>query len=157
MPCLIFSNAGAIYEIYAGAYHRSFILGRRHRGVWTCRGCVRKRCQEKKKDDAAILPCGVFELGARIRRHRLVTSCIRAFDIFLSSMRHHQVLCVLSISCLHAVRVLSACCLRFISLGSPSKPVIHSSLVKNRLSIDYNIVVHACLCCVARCVPNKSG
>ena len=32
--------------------------------------------------------------------------------LLLSSMRHHQVLCV-----------LSACCLRFISLGFPSKPV----------------------------------
>ena len=32
--------------------------------------------------------------GARIRGHPLVTSDIRAFDTFLSSMKHHQVLCL---------------------------------------------------------------
>uniref|UniRef100_A0A8C4Q900 Profilin n=1 Tax=Eptatretus burgeri TaxID=7764 RepID=A0A8C4Q900_EPTBU len=40
--------------------------------------------------------------------------CIRAFDTFPSSMRHHQVLCV-----------VSACRpdIRFISLGFPLKPL----------------------------------
>ena len=42
----------------------------------------------------AILPRGVFGLGARIRGHRLVTSDVHAFDTFLSSMKHHQVLCL---------------------------------------------------------------
>ena len=57
--------------------------------------------------------------------------------LFLSSMRHHQVLCL--------VCMLSACCLRFISLGFPSKHIIHSSLVKSGLWIDYNIVVNVLL------------
>ena len=67
---------------------------------------VRKRCLEKDEYGAAILPGGVLELGARIQGHRLVTSHIRAFDTFRSSMKHHQVLCLvcmLSVSCLHVV------------------------------------------------------
>ena len=93
---------------------------------------------------SAVLPRGMFEfeLGARIRGHPLVTSDIRAFDTFLSSMKHHQVLC-------HAccLSVLSARCPRHISEGTPSKPVIRSSLVKNGLKIvDKNIVVNfACV------------
>ena len=51
----------------AGADHRSFVLGRRPGGVWMRRGCMHKRCREKKKDDATILPRGVLEPGARIR------------------------------------------------------------------------------------------
>ena len=60
----------------------------------------------RQRRTSAILPCGVLELGARIRGHRLVMSDIRAFDTFLSSMKHHQVLCLvcmLSTSCLHVV------------------------------------------------------
>ena len=49
---------------------------------------------EKKEYGAAILPRGTFELGARIRGHLLVASDIRAFDTVLSSMRHHQILCL---------------------------------------------------------------
>ena len=69
---------------------------------------VCKRCLEKKEYGAAILPRGVLELGARIRGHQLVTSHIRAFDTFLLSMKHHQVLCLVYIlsvclSCLHVV------------------------------------------------------
>ena len=61
---------------------------------------------EKKEYGAANLPRGAFELGARIRGHLLVASDIRAFDTVLSSMKHHQVLCLvcmLSMSCLHVV------------------------------------------------------
>ena len=68
---------------------------------------MRKRCREKKKDDAAILPHCMLELGAQIRFHRLVTSRIRAFDTF--SLVHEAspstlcLVCMLSVSCLHVV------------------------------------------------------
>ena len=52
----------------------------------------------RQRKTSAILPRGVLELGARIRGHRLVTSDIRAFDTFLSSMKHHQVLCLVCMS-----------------------------------------------------------
>ena len=62
---------------------------------------------ENKEYGAAILPRGAFELGARIRGHPLVASDLRAFDTVLSSMKHHQVLCLacmLSVClCLHIV------------------------------------------------------
>ena len=71
------------------------VLCRRHcAGPERAEEGVRTRCLEKKEYGAAILPRGVFELGARIRGHPLVTSDIRAFDTFLSSMKHHQVLCL---------------------------------------------------------------
>ena len=77
------------------------VLCRRHcAGPERAEEGVRTRCLEKKDYGAAILPRGVFELWARIRGHRLVTSNIRAVDTFLSSMKHHQVLCVLSACCL---------------------------------------------------------
>ena len=76
------------------------VLCRRHcAGSERTEEGVRKRCLEKKEYGAAILPRGVLELGARIRGHRLVMNYIRAFDTFLSSMKHHQVLCVLSACC----------------------------------------------------------
>ena len=59
-----------------------------------------------KEDERHFWKRGMLELGARIRGHRLVTIDIRAFDTFLSSMKHLQVLCLvcmLSISCLHVV------------------------------------------------------
>uniref|UniRef100_A0A8C4QPF3 non-specific protein-tyrosine kinase n=1 Tax=Eptatretus burgeri TaxID=7764 RepID=A0A8C4QPF3_EPTBU len=68
------------------------VLCRRH-----CVGSKRaeegvcKRCLEKTEYGAAIFPRGVLELGARICGHQLVTSHIRAFDTFLSSMKHHQI------------------------------------------------------------------
>ena len=93
----------------AGTHHRSDgLVPSTLRGVRTCGGRVRGWCDKRRT--SAILPCGVLELGARIRGHRLVTSHIRAFDTFLSSMKHHQVLCLvcmLSMSCLHVVSGLS--------------------------------------------------
>ena len=72
---------------------------------------VRKRCREKE-----------YERHLATRRVRawalesvdigLSRAAFVPLTLFLSSMRHHQVLCVLSV-----------CCLRFISLGFPSKPV----------------------------------
>ncbi len=83
------------------------VLCRRHcAGPERAEEGVRTRCLEKKEYGAAILPRGVFELGARIHGPRLVTSDIHAFDTLLSSMKHHQVLCLvcmLSMSCLHVV------------------------------------------------------
>ena len=66
------------------------------RGVRTRGGRVRGRCD--KGGRAPFLPRGMLELGARIRGHPLVTSHIRAFDTFLSSMKHHQVLCLVCMS-----------------------------------------------------------
>ena len=52
----------------------------------------------RQRRSSAILPRSMLELGARIRGHLLVTSHIRAFDTFLSSMKHHQVLCLVCMS-----------------------------------------------------------
>ena len=107
-PCLVNRPGLDLYagpcEKPAGAYHRRYdcLVPTTLRGVRARGGRV--RCD--KGGRAPFLPRGVLELGARIRGHRLVTSDIRAFDTFLSSMKHHQVLCLvcmLSMSCLHVV------------------------------------------------------
>ena len=104
---------------------------------------VRTRCLEKEEYGAAILPRGAFELGARIRGHPPVASDIHAFDTVLSSMKHHQVLCLILHACCLSVFV----CTLHISVATPSKPVVRGSLVKNGLRIvNKNIVVNfACV------------
>ena len=105
---------------------------------------MRTRFLEKEEYGAAILPRGAFELGVRIRGHPPVASDIHAFDTVLSSMKHHQVLCLVLHACCLS---LSARCLRHISVATPSKPVVRGSLVKNGLRIvNKNIVVNfACV------------
>ena len=70
-----------------------------------------------------FLPCGAFELGVRTRGHPLVCyerhSCF--LDAFLSSMSHHQVLCLHA--CCLSVCFVCTCCTRHISVVIPSKPV----------------------------------
>ena len=96
-PCMVNRPGLDLYagpcEKPAGAYHRgSFALVQSTSRGLNAQECVREVCDKRA---SAILPRGVFELGARIRGHRLVTSDIRAFDTFLSSMKHHQVLCLI--------------------------------------------------------------
>ena len=77
---------------------------------------------------------------------RLLRATFVLFDTFLSSMRHHQVLCL---ACMLSVclPVLFARCLRHISVATPLKPVVHGFLVKNGLRfVNKNIVVNfACV------------
>ena len=116
---------------------------------------MRTQCLEKKEYGAAILPCGAFELGAQIRGHPLVASDIRAFDTVLSSMKHHQVLCL---ACMLSVCLVCTCCIRHILVRTPSKPVVRSSLVKNGLKIvNKNIVMNGLLVSCSPMFPNKSG
>ena len=56
---------------------------------------------ERKECGAAILPCGAFELGLVSVDIRLLRATFVLFDTVLSSMKPHQVLCL----------VLHACCL----------------------------------------------
>ena len=87
--------------------------------------------------------------GARIRGHLPVASDIRVFDTVLSSMRHHQVLCL---ACMLSVFVCT-CCIRHISVATPSKPVVHGSLVKNGLRIVNNNIIVNFACAVIPDVP----
>ena len=104
---------------------------------------VREVCDKRT---SSISPRGAFELGVRIRGHPPVASDIRALDAVLSSMKHHQVLCLVLHACCLSMS-LSARCLRHISVAIPSKPVDRGSLVKNGLRfVNKNIVVNfACV------------
>ena len=89
--------------------------------------------------------------GVRFRGQPPVASDIRAFDTVLSSMRHHQVLCLVLHAC--CLSVLSACCLRDISVATPSKPLVRGFLVKNCLRIVNKTIVVNFACVVIPDVP----
>ena len=115
------------------------------RGQSPRRPCAVQRGQ---KEDELHFATWCIRAGARVRGHPPVASDIRAFDTVLSSMKPHQVLClVLHACCLSVCLSLSARCLRHISVATPSKPVVRGSLVKNGLRIvNKNIVVNfACV------------
>ena len=119
------------------------------------------RCEWGKRRTSSISPRGVFELGsvdiesgARVRGHPPVASVIRAFDTVLSSMKPRQVLCLVLHVCYLSVFVCM-CCMRHISVVTPSKPVGRGSLIKNGLRIvNKNIVVNFA-CVVIPGVPQE--
>ena len=99
-------------------------------------------CGAERKVRRRHLATRHVRAGARIRGHPPVAGDICALDTFLTSMRSPSILsaCMLSV-------FVCTCCIRHISVGTPSKPVLCSPLVKNGLKIvNKNIVVNfACV------------
>ena len=103
-----------------------------------------------QKEDELHFATRHVRAGARIRGHPPVASDISAFDTVLSSMKPHQVLCLVLHACCLS---LSARCLRHISVATPSKPVVRGSLVKNGLMIVHKTIVVNFACSVFPDVP----
>ena len=82
---------------------------------------LRTRCLEGARVRAPFSPRGTFEREFESVETRRLRVPFVLLDAFLSSMSHHQVLCLHA--CCLSVSVLSARCLRHISVVIPSKPV----------------------------------
>ena len=101
--------------------------------------------RREQENDASISPRGVFEREFESLDIRLLRATFVLLDAFLSSMSHHQVLCL----------VLHACCLFCLHVlykayfgSDPLETFSRGSLVKNRLRfVNKNQCSVYCLCC----------